>query len=161
MTLITAGSVAVRRPFAAPVAKAGSTMTSVAATAASGSSSSKTKSKPHSRHDYEATGALILNLKQSGLQLEDDGRCVIAGVGSENPVVVDPHLTKHLRVHQRDGIQFLYDCLMGNTTPSFNGCILADEMGLGKTLQTIAIIWTLLKDGPHGKPVIKKAIIVV
>jgi len=32
--------------------------------------------------------------------------------------------------------------------------------GLGKTLVTIAVIWTLLKQGPHGKPVIRKAVVV-
>lgn len=28
-------------------------------------------------------------------------------------VVVDPHLTSHLRPHQRDGVLFLYECVMG------------------------------------------------
>lgn len=28
-------------------------------------------------------------------------------------VVVDPHLTNHLRPHQREGVVFLYECLMG------------------------------------------------
>lgn len=28
-------------------------------------------------------------------------------------VVVDPHLTAHLRPHQRDGVLFLYECVMG------------------------------------------------
>lgn len=28
-------------------------------------------------------------------------------------VVVDPHLTNHIRPHQRDGVVFLYECLMG------------------------------------------------
>ena len=42
------------------------------------------------------------------------------------------------------------------------GAILADEMGLGKTLQTIALLWTLLKQNPisDAPPVIKKALIV-
>ena len=31
------------------------------------------------------------------------------------------------------------------------GCILADDMGLGKTLQSIVLIWTVLKQGlPQG-----------
>ena len=30
--------------------------------------------------------------------------------------------------------------------------ILADDMGLGKTIQTIALIYTLLNNGPDGKP---------
>lgn len=40
------------------------------------------------------------------------------------------------------------------------GCIMADEMGLGKTLQCIALMWTLLKQGPQGKSMIDKCIIV-
>ena len=28
---------------------------------------------------------------------------------------------------------------------SYRGAILADEMGLGKTLQTITVLWTLLR----------------
>ena len=43
-----------------------------------------------------------------------------------------------------------------------NGAILADEMGLGKTLQTIALLWTILKQNPiyEDPPIIKKALIV-
>ena len=86
-------------------------------------------------------------------------------------VVVDPLLSKHLRPHQREGVKFMYDCVMGldrasdktltdckdETSRSFvlertsdiTGCLLADEMGLGKTLMTIALIWTLLKQTPY------------
>ena len=42
-----------------------------------------------------------------------------------------------------------------------NGCILADDMGLGKTLQSIAVLWTLLKQGMEkGKPAVRRAIVV-
>jgi len=43
------------------------------------------------------------------------------------------------------------------------GAILADEMGLGKTLQTIALLWTLLKQSPyHGEEtaVVRRALVV-
>merc|ERR1719195_1773875 len=49
-------------------------------------------------------------------------------------VVVDPALTRVLREHQRIGLQFLFDCLMGLKSFDGFGCILADDMGLGKTL---------------------------
>lgn len=75
-------------------------------------------------------------------------------------VVMDPHLSKVLRPHQFEGVQFLYNCVMGISNRAHRGAILADEMGLGKTLQTISLVWTLLKDGPEGTPAVKKAIVV-
>jgi DNA repair and recombination protein RAD54B len=77
-------------------------------------------------------------------------------------VVVDPFLSQHLRDHQREGVKFLYECVMGMRDFNGQGALLADEMGLGKTLQTIALIWTLLKQNPVYGPegVIKKALIV-
>lgn len=76
-------------------------------------------------------------------------------------VVIDPHLVHHLRPHQREGITFLYECVMGMRVNNRCGAILADEMGLGKTLQCISLIWTLQCQGPYGgKPVIKKTLIV-
>jgi DNA repair and recombination protein RAD54B len=52
-------------------------------------------------------------------------------------VVVDPYLSQHLRPHQREGVEFLYQCVMGMRPFEGRGSILADEMGLGKTLQTM------------------------
>ena len=62
-------------------------------------------------------------------------------------VVVDPHIGRQLRPHQIEGVIFLYKCVMGIQMEGCFGAILADEMGLGKTLQTIAVIWTLLRQG--------------
>jgi DNA repair and recombination protein RAD54B len=77
-------------------------------------------------------------------------------------VVVDPLLTAHLRKHQREGVAFMYECVMGMKNYQGEGAILADEMGLGKTLQTIALLWTLMKQNPIGgdPPVVRKALIV-
>ncbi|KAI0081996.1 hypothetical protein K474DRAFT_1612582 [Panus rudis PR-1116 ss-1] len=77
------------------------------------------------------------------------------------PVVLDPILARKLRPHQVEGVKFMYECVMG-MAHSGKGCILADEMGMGKTLQTITLIWTLLKQNPYGGigPVIGKAMIV-
>ena len=75
-------------------------------------------------------------------------------------VVVDPHLSRQLRPHQATGVVFLYRCVMGFNEEGNKGVILADEMGLGKTLQTITLIWTLLKQGPWGgRPVAKRVLI--
>ncbi|KAF2078535.1 hypothetical protein CYY_000160 [Polysphondylium violaceum] len=77
------------------------------------------------------------------------------------PVVVDPILSAKLRPHQREGVQFMFDCLHGlKGGYKGNGCILADDMGLGKSIQAITILWTCLKQGPTGDPTSKKAIIV-
>ncbi|KAJ9705019.1 hypothetical protein PVL29_003185 [Vitis rotundifolia] len=77
------------------------------------------------------------------------------------PIVVDPLLVRFLRPHQREGVQFMFDCVSGlSSTANISGCILADDMGLGKTLQSITLLYTLLRQGFDGKPMVKKAIIV-
>ncbi|MCJ1440192.1 MAG: helicase [Stictis urceolatum] len=108
-------------------------------------------SVPTPRHDPNAPNALVMKRPKhapKGKQIVD--------------VVVDPVLSKNLREHQRDGIGFIYECVMGMRDFGGQGAILADEMGLGKTLQTIALIWTLLKQNPiyESGPVIKKAVVV-
>lgn len=76
------------------------------------------------------------------------------------PVVIDPLLSKILRPHQIEGVKFLYRCTSGMIVENQYGCIMADGMGLGKTLQTIALIWTLLKQSPHAsRPTIEKCVI--
>lgn len=105
---------------------------------------------PQPRHDPTLPNALLMKRPTScpkGKQIVD--------------VVVDPILSKHLRDHQREGVQFLYECVMGMRCEG-EGAIMADEMGLGKTLQTIALLWTLMKQNPvwESPPVITKALIV-
>ncbi|KAL9590387.1 MAG: hypothetical protein Q9203_000813 [Teloschistes exilis] len=81
--------------------------------------------------------------------------------GAKVDVVVDPLLSRRLRQHQREGVSFLYECVMGLRDFNGRGAVLADEMGLGKSLQTITLLWTLLKQHPSGEgPAIKKALIV-
>lgn len=80
---------------------------------------------------------------------------------SSVPVVIDPRLVKEMREHQLVGVKFLYECVMGHRD-KIEGAILADEMGLGKTLQCIALLYTLMKQGPdNGKPVVNRALIIV
>ncbi|MFQ6649260.1 hypothetical protein Gotur_023113 [Gossypium turneri] len=92
------------------------------------------------------------------------------------PIEVDPLLVRFLRPHQREGVQFMFECVSGlYSAANINGCILADDMGyraigfiyisfdiasLGKTLQSITLLYTLLRQGFDGKPMVKKAIIV-
>ncbi|KAL1598215.1 helicase [Nothophoma quercina] len=105
---------------------------------------------PTPRHDPNAPNALVMKrptIIPKGKQMVD--------------VVVDPVLSKHLREHQREGVKFLYECVMGMRSEG-EGAIMADEMGLGKTLQTITLLWTLLKQNPihDSPPAITKALIV-
>ena len=109
---------------------------------------------------------------------------------SKQDVFVPPVLAKWLRPHQREGVQFMYECVMGLKEFQGNGCILADDMGLvravdsvslwlwhssshrftlttheslqGKTLQSVTLIWTLLKTGitSNGAPTAKRVIVV-
>ncbi|KAM6968402.1 DNA repair and recombination protein RAD54B [Aplochiton taeniatus] len=108
------------------------------------------------RHDPLAPGALVMPRPSSAHQWTGNksGLPVVE-------VVVDPHLTSQLRPHQRDGLLFLYECVMGMRAVSRYGAILADEMGLGKTLQSVALAWTLLRQGPYGgRPVAKRVLVV-
>ncbi|KAL1458048.1 hypothetical protein WDU94_008223 [Cyamophila willieti] len=75
-------------------------------------------------------------------------------------VIIDPFLSRILKPHQREGCTFLYKRVLDLSNLDFEGAILADEMGLGKTLQCIALIWTLLRQGPYGVPSIRKVLIV-
>ncbi|KAK7253202.1 hypothetical protein RIF29_37728 [Crotalaria pallida] len=77
-------------------------------------------------------------------------------------ISVDPLLVRFLRPHQRDGVQFMFDCVSGlRSSANIHGCILADDMGLGKTLQSITLLYTLLSQGfQPGIPMLRKAIIV-
>ena len=67
------------------------------------------------------------------------------------PVRVPPLVAQFLRPHQREGVRFLYDCVAGlrEYHPGFRGygAVLADDMGLGKTLQTVALVYALLRHG--------------
>lgn len=107
--------------------------------------------EPTPRHDPTVPNAIIMTRPKQAPK----GRQIV-------DVVVDPLLSQYLRDHQRKGVKFLYECVMGMREYDGQGAILADEMGLGKTLQTIALLWTLLKQNPiyEDPPVIKKALIV-
>lgn len=80
---------------------------------------------------------------------------------SNNKIEVIPSLTSKLRPHQREGVQFLFECTMGLRSFNGQGCILADDMGLGKTLMSITTMWTLLHQGfQTNESAVKKVIIV-
>ena len=105
-------------------------------------------------------GAVVLPRPPPGHALGVEGRLV--------DVVLDPFVGRHLRPHQRQGLAFIYERVLGFTAVRVGaeevpaeGAILADEMGLGKTLQTVALVWTLLKQSPvAGTQLARKVLIV-
>ncbi|KAJ3355517.1 DNA-dependent ATPase protein rad54 [Allomyces javanicus] len=116
--------------------------------------------KPPARplHDPDAPDAIVLwrPPEVSATELLS-----IKEEDKEVAVVIDPTLGRILRPHQITGVEFMYQCVIGERVEGVQGCIMADEMGLGKTLQCIALLWTLLRQSPKpGKPWIEKAIIV-
>ena len=75
-------------------------------------------------------------------------------------IEVIPSLAAKLRPHQREGVQFLFECTMGLRGFEGEGCILADDMGLGKTLMSITIMWTLLNQGMvKGQSAVRKVMV--
>ncbi|KAJ8318575.1 hypothetical protein KUTeg_003666 [Tegillarca granosa] len=92
------------------------------------------------RYDPSAPDALVMPRPSPGHQWQNNKNSLPLV-----DVVVDPYLSIHLRPHQRDGIKFLYECIMGYRDIAGQGAILA----------------TLYKQGPYGgKPVIKQALII-
>ncbi|XP_006761258.1 PREDICTED: DNA repair and recombination protein RAD54B isoform X1 [Myotis davidii] len=108
------------------------------------------------RHDPCAPNSLVMPRPDKNHQWMFNKNCFPVV-----DVVIDPHLAYYLRPHQKEGLIFLYECVMGMRVNGRCGAILADEMGLGKTLQCISLLWTLQCQGPYGgKPIIKKTLIV-
>ena len=76
-------------------------------------------------------------------------------------IEVVPSLASKLRPHQREGVQFLFECTMGLRGFEGQGCLLADDMGLGKTLMSITVMWTLLQQGfVKGSSAARKVLVV-
>ncbi|KAI8901475.1 SNF2 family N-terminal domain-containing protein [Globomyces pollinis-pini] len=97
-------------------------------------------------HDPLKENAILFNRPTFG----DEGDII--------DVVLDPLVGRQMRQHQIEGVKFLYDCLMGFKGNGGYGAILADEMGLGKTLQSISLVWTLMKQTPfrNSPPPVKR-----
>ncbi|EAN96409.1 putative DNA repair and recombination protein RAD54 [Trypanosoma cruzi] len=102
-------------------------------------------------HDPDREGAVVLF--RADYKRDANGRLQVS-------VVVDPVIGDKLRPHQRAGVRFLFDCITGERMPGYHGAILADEMGLGKTIQTVATIYTCLRQGKHGVPTARKCLVV-
>ena len=104
-----------------------------------GAGKEKAKARPalKAKFDQSAKDAVLLN---NGEALKS---------GRVAAVCVDPALGRHLRPHQVEGVQFMYNAVSGRVS-NVTGCVLADSMGLGKTFQSIALLWTLLEQSSQG-----------
>ncbi|KAG9091202.1 helicase, partial [Ceratobasidium sp. UAMH 11750] len=118
---------------------------------------------PGPLHDPNGDGALVLTAPDDAHQHRHNTKNLPVV-----PVVVDPLLAKFLRPHQREGVQFIgrnASSYFQFLTSSLSNVLILFR-GLGKTLQTIALIWTLLRQNPYYNPnissqgVIGKALIV-
>ncbi|KAJ3108467.1 hypothetical protein HDU97_001174 [Phlyctochytrium planicorne] len=76
---------------------------------------------------------------------------------TEEPIYIDSFLGSCLKPHQIEGVQFMWRTLLMVTigededgSPQYSGSILAHAMGLGKTIQTITVIYTLLRELKNG-----------
>jgi len=62
-----------------------------------------------------------ITLNKDHPQLDENGKII-------HDIYVDSFLARLLRPHQVEGVQFMYDCVMGNKEIKGQGCLLADEM---------------------------------
>ena len=51
------------------------------------------------------------------------------------------YVTCYFRPHQREGVTFLYECVMGVRDGSNVGAVLADSMGLGSVSELQEVPW--------------------
>ena len=77
--------------------------------------------------------------------MSKEGSIVLSSAGVDLPegrsnftVVVDPYIGRHLRPHQRDGVRFMHECVVGLRRGGASGldpagCLL-HEMGMGRRL---------------------------
>uniref|UniRef100_M4BTC1 Uncharacterized protein n=1 Tax=Hyaloperonospora arabidopsidis (strain Emoy2) TaxID=559515 RepID=M4BTC1_HYAAE len=133
--------------------------------------------KPMARHDLPPVEVEVDAIEMPGeeLQVSSIEEPVAAAVVADAPpplvlwqsetdperkVVVPEIVGNFLRPHQREGVQFMFDCVCQIKGFEGQGCILADDMGLGKTLQSIALMYTLLTTGMDIQPTLSRAIVV-
>uniref|UniRef100_K3WG33 DNA repair and recombination protein RAD54 n=1 Tax=Globisporangium ultimum (strain ATCC 200006 / CBS 805.95 / DAOM BR144) TaxID=431595 RepID=K3WG33_GLOUD len=108
---------------------------------------------------------LVVESPKSGPVVVDAPPPLVLWQSEDDPelkVVVPEIVGKFLRPHQREGVQFMFDCVCQVRGFDGMGCILADDMGLGKTLQSITLMYTLFMTSMtvDRQPTVKRAIVV-
>jgi len=87
------------------------------------------------REQEQRRAAVEMRLKSMPLSAGN----VVHAVNVDEPIVyLDPHIGRHVKPHQIQGIQFMWREIV--TDPKHQGCLLAHTMGLGKTMQVISLL---------------------
>lgn len=120
-----------------------------------------TRARVASAHDAEARDALVFATETECERYAE----ATNGTARAASVTCDPFVSGKLREHQRAGARWMYRALHGigedaASEGGTRGVLLADEMGLGKSLQVLAVLWTMLRQGPCGKPTARRAVFV-
>jgi SNF2 family DNA or RNA helicase len=126
--------------------------------------------KQRALHDARATNALVFATEDEceaavRRSLSNEASSTsMRPTGWVDGIVCDPFVATKLRPHQREGSKWMYRALHGldddRGDSGRRGVVLADEMGLGKSLQVLAVLWTMLKQGPSGNPTCRRAVLV-
>ena len=72
-------------------------------------------------------------------QLTDDDKSKYPDRQWAETIEVPPCIARFLRPHQREGVQFMAECVLGLRRFKGNGAILADDMGLGNMTKHTAL----------------------
>uniref|UniRef100_A0A7S1X3P6 Uncharacterized protein n=1 Tax=Tetraselmis chuii TaxID=63592 RepID=A0A7S1X3P6_9CHLO len=104
-------------------------------------------------------GRIIAQSCQTPVNAPGDGVPLFDNM--ENSPLVLSSLASHFKMHQWDGIRFIWENLVmehdgvaGKEDESVGGCILAHSMGLGKTLQTITFLSMFHNQHPNTQSLV-------
>ncbi|KAL6501187.1 hypothetical protein OROHE_025050 [Orobanche hederae] len=114
------------------------------------------RSTVSNRSSFDGTGAEMLGDISAGYIIN-----VVREEGEE-PVRIPPSISMKLKLHQIQGIRFMWENIIQSVREVRSGdkglgCILAHTMGLGKTFQVIAFLYTAMRSVDLG---LKTALIV-
>ncbi|KAL3654023.1 hypothetical protein CASFOL_003704 [Castilleja foliolosa] len=114
------------------------------------------KSTVSNRSSFDGTGVEMLGDISAGYIIN------VVREDGEEPVRIPPSISMKLKLHQIQGIRFIWENIIQSVREVRSGdkglgCILAHTMGLGKTFQVIAFLYTAMRSADLG---LKTALIV-